>query len=85
MISSLIVAIVILFINTVAFSSTYKEPYKEILVREGDTLWKIAMEYMPDNYDIRKMVYDIREFNDMENADIYPGEIIRVPIIYDYQ
>lgn len=72
-----------LFINNnKAYSFTYNEPFKKIVISEGDTLWSIALENMPDDYDVRKMVYEIREFNNLDNATIYPGDIIKVPIKY---
>ncbi|MBZ2173805.1 LysM peptidoglycan-binding domain-containing protein [Schnuerera sp. xch1] len=63
------------------YSSTYRENYKEILVREGDTLWNIAIDNMPDEYDVRKMVFEIRKFNSMKDTtSIYPGDLIKIPI-----
>lgn len=64
------------------YSSTYDSLYKEVLVKEGDTLWKIAIENMPSNYDVRKMVYEIKEFNQIIDSNIYPGDVIKVPIKY---
>ncbi|MBU5426605.1 LysM peptidoglycan-binding domain-containing protein [Tissierella pigra] len=62
-------------------SSIYKIDYKEVKVAEGDTLWTIAMNHLPSNMDIRRMVYEIKEFNDMDSGYIYPGNIIKVPVI----
>lgn len=64
-----------------AYSSVYKVGYKEVKVVEGDTLWNIALNYLPPKTDVRKMVYDIKEFNEMEDFYIYPGDRIKVPII----
>lgn len=81
-ISLAIISIISLFINnTEAYSSTYKQEYKEVVVKAGDTLWKIAKEHIPKDYDIRKMIYEIREINHLESADIYPGDMVKVPII----
>lgn len=79
---ALIIALItVLFINNnKAYSSTYNNLYKEVVVNKGDTLWNIALRNIPDNYDIRKMVYEIREFNNMDNANIYPGDTIKIPI-----
>lgn len=78
---SIIIAIVSLFINNDdAHSSIHKYMYKEVIVNKGDTLWNIALKNMPKGYDVRKMVYEIRKFNNMDSADIYPGEIIKIPI-----
>lgn len=73
---------VIFINNNKVYSSTYKELYKEVIVNKGDTLWNIALNNMPDGYDVRKMIYEIREFNSMNSADIYPGDKIKIPIKY---
>lgn len=78
---SIIALTVLLFANNnKAYSSTYKNLYKEVMVSKGDTLWKIALKNMPDGYDVRRMIYEIREFNNMDSANIYPGDILKVPI-----
>lgn len=75
-------AILMVFIfvkDSKVYSSTYQEDYINVKIVEGDTLWNIAINNMPKNYDVRKMVFEIIEFNHMENADIYPGDIIKIP------
>lgn len=65
-----------------AHSSSLITPFREVTVMEGDTLWHIAKNNLPHtNYDIRKLIYDIKEMNQMETASIYPGDIIKVPLI----
>jgi len=55
--------------------------YFEHYIIDGDTLWNIALEYMPKKYDVRKMVYDIKELNHLETSFIFPGEVIKIPLI----
>ncbi len=62
-------------------SMTMREEFHEIRICEGDTLWNLALEYMPPKYDIRKMVYDIKEYNNLKTSYIFPGDIIKIPII----
>jgi hypothetical protein len=69
-----------LLLNNKAHSSVYRVNYREIEVVEGDTLWNIALNYLPEKTDIRKMIYDIKEFNEMDNSYIYPGDMIKIPI-----
>lgn len=64
-----------------AHSSILEEQFIEIAILKGDTLWDIAIEYMPERYDVRKMIYNIKGINEMETSYIYPGDIIKVPII----
>ena len=64
-----------------AYSNPVDVPYEEVIVAEGDTIWYIAIEFMPRNYDVREMVYNIRQLNNMKNVSIHPGETIKVPIV----
>lgn len=61
-------------------SSCYHTAHEEFQVLEGDTLWDIASIYLSPGEDIRKMLYDIRKFNNMDTGHIYPGDIIKIPI-----
>jgi len=60
------------------YSSTYKDFY-EIQIKKGDTLWVISKDNNPNNYDVRKVLHEIMELNNMEEGDIYPGDIIKIP------
>ena len=62
------------------YSSIYEEKYIEVKIKKGDTLWDIARDFMPEGYDIRKMVYEIRRLNNMNNANIYPEDCIKIPV-----
>jgi hypothetical protein len=70
-----------LFSTAKAYSNPVDLPYEEVIVAEGDTLWYIAIEFMPRNYDVRQMVYDIRQLNKMDTGSIHPGDLIKVPIV----
>ncbi len=52
--------------------------FKYINVKEGDTLWSLASNYMKDT-EIREAIYDISEINKIPNASIHPGDIIKIP------
>lgn len=54
--------------------------YKEVYVMQGDTVWDIALEYKPKKLDVRDMVSQIRDFNDLKDLDIIPGDVIKVPL-----
>ena len=51
--------------------------YDYVTVEEGDTLWTIAAAYSSGS-DIRELIYRISEENNINNAKIYPGEIIKI-------
>lgn len=59
----------------------YGYEYSERKVMTGDTLWMIALDHMPDGYDVRKMIYEIKMINKMDKSNLYPGDIIKIPII----
>lgn len=61
-------------------SSAYDTKYYEVEVVEGDTLWNIALDYLPEKTDIRKLIYDIKKLNEIPSGYIYPGDVIKVPI-----
>ncbi len=54
--------------------------YKEIEIQKGQTLWNIAESEFGTQNDIRKYVYKIKQINNLKDANIKPGQIIRVPI-----
>lgn len=51
-----------------------------IIVQEGDTLWKIAREHQREGQDTRALIYGIRKINDLNTAQIYPGQQIKIPL-----
>lgn len=73
-------SILLLIDRREAHSNAYQTQYEELQVIEGDTLWDIAKLYLAPNEDIRRVVYDIRKFNDMSTGYIYPGDIIKIPL-----
>lgn len=55
-------------------------PTDVYLVQEGDRLWTIAKRTGFDNQDPRDIVDRIQELNDMKAVDIYPGDILIIPV-----
>lgn len=60
-------------------ASLTKIEYKTVSIENGDTLWEIAAEYMP-NTEIRRAVHKLCTINNLEAGQIYPGQIIKVPM-----
>lgn len=54
--------------------------YIEVYVQDGDTIWNIAKQYVSNNRDIRDLIYEIGQINNLKDYNIYPGDIIRIPI-----
>jgi hypothetical protein len=57
----------------------YKAPtYKHITVKNGESLWSIALKYSNEN-DLRKYIYEIKKINQLETSDIYVGTQLKIP------
>lgn len=55
-----------------------------VFVEEGDTLWGIVKNYNPEGMDIRKYIDIVCEYNNMENVNLMPGDMIEIPIMERY-
>ena len=56
--------------------------YMDVEVKSGDTLWNIAQDYMPDDMDTRKAVFQLCSLNDISADQLYAGMTIQVPIYH---
>ena len=56
------------------------DTFAQVEITENDTLWNIANDYCESNMDVRDVVADICEINDISAGDIQPGDIIFVPV-----
>lgn len=77
-----LVLVALLTINMLGLnnaSGASKNYYKQIEVTYGDTLWDIADRNMPGDMDPRQAVYEISNLNDIDDGQIYPGQILLVP------
>ena len=57
-----------------------EQPYIEVMVKSGDTLWLLAKPYYNNKGDFREFLYNIKNYNNLENSMIYPGQIIKIPL-----
>ena len=76
-ISTFVVALVLLLASSVMAAGPEPETV-DYRVRAGDTLWTIAEEVAPEA-DVRGIVSDIRNMNDLESSLIIPGQTLLVP------
>lgn len=51
-----------------------------VFIEEGDTLWSYADDYCPNDMDIRKYIQIIVDYNGKDDATVYVGEVICLPI-----
>lgn len=77
----------ILLISIIAFTSiltlnAYSKDIPQfdyVSVQQGDSLWSIAKDYAGSK-DIREVIYNISELNNIHNTTIQPGDIIKIPL-----
>lgn len=84
------VFIVILMIFVLSFIlvkscfSYSKEEYKTLYVQSGDTLWSIASKLQKTTYykgkDIRLIIDDIKEINNLNNSNISINQELKIPV-----
>ena len=54
--------------------------YKNIVVKNGDTLWGIASNFTEPSKDIRKVINDICKLNNITPGSIYPGQVLKISV-----
>ncbi|HWR42437.1 LysM peptidoglycan-binding domain-containing protein [Sporomusa sp.] len=80
---TLSLVLVLLVIAPLASSSAFSGSvaYETVYVKQGDTVWKIAANYVTDKEDIREKVFAIRQLNKLNNnAQVNPGQALKVPV-----
>ena len=83
MLAIVIIGCIITMGNNNTFSHTNIN-YKTIYVANGETLWEIASVEAQNNsyyakYDIRHIIKDIKQINDLKSSSVYPGQSLLVP------
>ena len=79
------ITIVLIFIMTSKAFSHQEVTYKTVSVTYGDTLWDIAEnEKKTNSYykgcDIREIIHDIKQINNLENTYLSVNQILEIPI-----
>lgn len=54
--------------------------YQQVKVTSGDTLWGIASRAAGEGQDVREVVCHICDANGLTNKNIYPGQVLKVPV-----
>lgn len=65
-----------------AFSAQANDIPRElqpVIVRSGDTLWDLVSQYYQYSGDIRAAIYEVREINELDSVELYPGQLIYIP------
>lgn len=50
------------------------------VVEPGETLWELASTVADDGSDLRGIVRDIQEINQLDGATIHPGQRLQLPV-----
>ena len=80
------VLILISFIFANKSLSHTEKNFKKVYISSGDTLWSIAKEEKNsnvyfENKDIREIVYELKNTNELSNSSLKVGQELNVPII----
>lgn len=62
------------------FASEPVYKYYNVTVASGDTLWSIAARNSGANADIQEEIFKICKANELKNKEIYPGQVLRIPV-----
>ena len=55
--------------------------YVQVTIDEGDSLWSIIERCNKDSHiDVQSAIYDVYEINDIDAADIQPGDKLFIPV-----
>lgn len=79
----LILFLLIVILHVIFNSLFAKKEFKtkELVIMPGDTLWSVANDLVDENNtDIYRIMYDIKEINNMSESILYVGQTIYVPI-----
>lgn len=80
---SVFLLVVGLVISFIIYSNAFAKEmpsYRYLKIKDGDTLWAIAEEnYDCHEKDIRKYIYEIRQANNMETAELNIKDYIKLP------
>ncbi len=85
---ALLLILVLTFTSFINNLNTDNEVYTRdylYTVVPNDTLWEIAKSFNYNNEDIRQIVYEIKENNELSDGNIYPGQTLLIPITYTVQ
>lgn len=60
--------------------------YKEHYIYYGDTLWSIAEEQIAnneyfENKDIRYVIFELQNINNLKTSNLLGGNIIKIPVL----
>lgn len=79
LVTSLIYPMITAFTDANIGSYTEEKSENYIFVKAGDTLWDIARDNNPKQKNVRKRLDEIMAYNNLADAEVFPGEKILLP------
>lgn len=80
----LLISFILSFILVKSTFSYTNVEYKTLYIKNGDTLWSIANSLQSTDYyrgkDIRFIISDIKEINNLKNSNISINQKLKIPI-----
>ncbi len=85
MIRDILILFAFFMILGIIFNRNYASNYinkEEIIVQSSNTLWTIASKICSENskLNIESVMSDIKKINNMNNCDIFEGQVLYVPV-----
>lgn len=75
---AILIFLLIALLNISVAKSNEEAEIISYTVSNGETLWSIAEECKAENEDPRQYIYDIKKLNNMDNSNIYEGQILQI-------
>ena len=75
---SMILVLILVISSQIGNASTEKE-FITVTVHSGDTLWTLAQEYGDPSKDVREVIDEIKDFNQLNSAEIRIGQSLQIP------
>ncbi|MBE5821002.1 MAG: LysM peptidoglycan-binding domain-containing protein [Clostridiales bacterium] len=81
----LAILIILFGFNNNSLSKT-EIKYEDFTIGSNDSLWNIATLVKENNInynkkDVREIVYELKQINNLDNSDIYNNQVIKIPEI----
>ena len=61
-------------------TGTLQEEYKQITVKTGDTIWRIASDNKGNETNLEEMIYTINQVNNLHDTNLQPGQVLKIPL-----
>lgn len=77
----LIIAALVISVTQIGWMYHEDQQYVPVRIHAGDTVWNIAATAADGRNDVRDVVDGIIKVNNLSNNDdIYPGQVLKIPV-----